>query len=107
MRPVSGTPGEPYGLSMERIDIRTIGRPNGEHHLRPFRGAAAVVAAFAGGVAAVLVALALMGTVGPSDSPGLWAGVAAAALVWLTGLWWRWDAPDARMHTNERERRGF
>ena len=60
-----------------------------------------------GGLAFVLVAIAAFGGVWPADSPALWIGVAAAVAVWLTGLYWRGDAPDARDRESERERRGF
>jgi hypothetical protein len=92
---------------MKRIDVESIGRPEGEHHHLRLRRTAAVVAAVAGGAAFVLASLAIMGTIGPAESAGLWAAIVVAGLVWLTGLWWRWDAPDARTHTDERERRGF
>lgn len=90
---------------MSKIDIEHVGTPHTRLHRT--RAGAGVIAAVAGGVAFVLVAFAALGSVWPADSPALWIGVAAAVAVWLTGLYWRGDAPDARDAESERERRGF
>lgn len=90
---------------MDQIDTDGIGTPH--THFHRTRAGAGVIAAVAGGVACVLLAIAAIGSVSPADSPSLWIGATAAAVVWLTGLYWRGDAPDARDREAERERRGF
>jgi hypothetical protein len=92
---------------MARIDIDSIGRPKGDHHNLRLRRIAAIAAALAGGAAFVLAALVVFGAISPGESAGLWAAIALLAALWVTGLWWRWDAPDSRSSTGERERRGF
>jgi hypothetical protein len=37
----------------------------------------------------------------------MWAVAIVLLAICLTGLWWRWDSPDARDPHYERERRGF
>lgn len=66
-----------------------------------------LVAALAGAVGLLLVGFVVIGSVSPADAA--WAFIAAAALlaIWLTGVWMRWDSPDARDPHHERERRGF
>jgi len=67
----------------------------------------AVIALSAGGVGACLVAEAAIAGITPADSPLLWIGIGIALAVWLTGLYWRGDAPDSRREQTERERRGY
>ena len=90
---------------MSKIDVEHIGTPHPRLHRT--RAGASVIAAVAGGLALVLVAIAALAGVWPADSPLLWIGVGVAVVVWLTGLYWRGDAPDARERESERERRGF
>lgn len=91
---------------MHKIDLTHIG---GTPHTRLHRtrAGAGVIAAVAGGVAFVLLAIAAIGGVWPADSPPLWIGVGVAVAIWLSGMYWRGDAPDARDRESERERRGF
>ena len=92
-----------------KFDAKTLGAPaeGVEHRHHRARAAASLVAAAAGGVAALLVAILGIAGVGPAETTWAWIGLAALALVWLSGLWWRWDSPDRRSPTGERERRGF
>ena len=92
---------------MRRLDLHTIGGPGPHKRLHRVRAVAAVVAALAGGFAAFAATVAIVGGVMPADSPAAWLGIAVLLMVCLTGLWWRWDAPDARESHFERERRGF
>lgn len=91
---------------MHRIDIDSIGGPTHERFHRT-RAGASVVAAVAGGVAIFGLMIAALVGIAPAESPFLWAGIGVFVAVWLTGLYWRWDAPDARELHDERERRGF
>jgi len=90
---------------MSKIDIEHIGTPHTRLHRT--RAGAGVIAAVAGGLAFVLLAFAVVAGVWPGDSAPLWIGLGVAVAVWLTGLYWRGDAPDARDRESERERRGF
>ena len=71
------------------------------------RGGAAVIAAMAGGLGIFLLATAAIAGITPAESPPLWIGIGVAVAVWLTGLYWRGDAPDSRREQTERERRGY
>ena len=88
---------------MGHTDFMSMGRPHGEQRHRTVRAAASIVAASAGACAVLIVSFAVLG------GAAAWAWFAAAGLVVvsLTGIWWRWDAPDARDSHHERERRGF
>ena len=91
---------------MNRFDTRTIGAPtNGPHHQRRLRAAASVVAGTAGAAAALIVGFTLIGGVAPAT--WVWIAVPMLVVLWATGLWWRWDSPDHRNPSDERERRGF
>jgi len=80
------------------------GRSPAQHRLRSLLS---VVAAVAGGLAVVALALALVGSVTPAAASGLWIGMTILFAIWLTGIWWRTDSPDVRGPQRERERRGF
>ena len=88
---------------MTHVDYMNMGRPRTEDRHRTLRALAAIVAAAAGAGAVLIVSFAVLG------GAAAWAWFAAAGLtaVSLTGVWWRWDAPDARNGHHERERRGF
>jgi hypothetical protein len=92
-----------------RFDFKAIGAPSEghEHHHRRLRAGASLIAAFAGGVAALILAMLAIGGIGPGDGMWAWIALPILVLIWLTGLWWRWDSPDSRLHNDERERRGF
>lgn len=81
--------------------------PPGPHPHHRLRAAFSLVAAIAGGLAVVGLIFALIGTVSPAKALGLWIGVVVLMAIWLTGIWWKTDAPDARSSRRERERRGF
>jgi hypothetical protein len=87
---------------MAHTDFMSMGRPQAERH-RTLRAAAAIVAATAGAGAVLVGAFVVLG----GGSTGAWIAVAAMLALSLTGVWWRWDAPDARNPHFERERRGF
>ena len=80
---------------MERLDIGTIGGGAPHEHFHRAR-ARTSLAAVAGGLALFGLSIAIVAGVAPADSAILWVGVAALAVLWLSGLWWRWDSPDAR-----------
>ena len=92
-----------------RLHMNTIGAPadGHEHHHRRVRATASLVAAIAGGLAVLVGAFIAIAGVGPADGTWAWIALPVLAAVWLTGLWWRWDAPDRRPRNDERERRGF
>jgi hypothetical protein len=87
--------------------INTIGAPHaGPHHHR-LRRAASLVAALAGATAALITGFLVIGTVTPFEGAGIYGVVLLLLAVYLTGIWWRWDSPDVRLPSDERERRGF
>ena len=91
----------------DRFDFGTLGAPHGEHRHHGLREFAAVIAAVSGGMAALVVGYFIVGGAGARGEAWAWAVLTVLVLVWLTGLWWRWDSPDKRKKTDERERRGF
>ena len=91
---------------MHKLDMDSIGGPP-HTRLHRTRAGAAVIAAVAGGLAFSLLAIAAIAGVAPAESPLLWLAALVSAAIWFTGLYWRWDAPDARQKELERERRGF
>jgi len=92
-----------------KLDTNAIGAPSEghEHHHKRMRAMASLIAAFAGGVAVLVLGFIAIGGVGPGDGTWAWIALPILTLIWLTGLWWRWDAPDRRLRNDERERRGF
>jgi hypothetical protein len=92
-----------------RFDINAVGAPREqhEHHHRRMRAGASLVAAFAGGLAVLVLGFVVIGGVGPDDGTWAWVALPVLTLIWLTGIWWRWDAPDKRSRNDERERRGY
>ena len=94
-------------LHITNFDAASVGRPAGEHRHHRLREVAAIVSAIAGGLTILLAGLAVMASIPPSESTALWVAIIVLGAIWMTGLWWRWDAPDARMARAERERRGF
>jgi hypothetical protein len=92
-----------------KINISTVGAPAAGHensHKRA-RATASLVAALAGGLAVLVAGFIVVAGVSPGDGTWAWVALPVLIAVWLTGLWWRWDAPDRRTHNDERERRGF
>lgn len=90
-----------------RFDFPAIGRPQTDHKHPRLRGSIALLAGSAGGIGILVVSLAIVSGVTPLEAAALW-GIAMALIgFWLTGVWWRWDAPDKRDSDQERERRGF
>jgi hypothetical protein len=94
-------------MSSRKIDLGTLGAPSGEHRHHRLREFASLIAAVAGALAALVVGFLIVG--GPDAIGAIWAWVALALLiaVWATGIWWRWDSPDRRKKSTERERRSF
>ena len=92
-----------------RFDIKTVGAPSTEagHQHRRARAIASLVAAVAGGLAVLVAGFIAVAGVGPADGAWAWIALPALTLIWLTGLWWRWDAPGRRTRNDERERRGY
>lgn len=93
---------------MTRLDFAAVGRPRrtgAPAHL--MRSIASLVAALAGALGLLLIGFVVFGSVSFADARWAFAAIAVLLVVWLTGLWWRWDAPDARNPHYERERRGF
>jgi type VI protein secretion system component VasK len=93
----------------ERFDIKAVGAPSEgqEHHHHRARATASLIAAVAGGLAVLVFAMLAVGGIGPGDGTAAWIALGVLVVIWLTGLWWRWDAPDRRTRKEERERRGF
>lgn len=87
--------------------INTLGAPHAEHRHHLLRQGASIVAAIAGAAAALVVGFLVVGAVTPAEGAGIYGAVLLLLLVWLSGIWWRWDSPDMRDPNNERERRGF
>jgi membrane protein implicated in regulation of membrane protease activity len=85
------------------FDMGSVGAPRTEHRHHRIREFASLIAAVSGALAALVVGGIIVG------GPSTWTLIALPLLllVWLTGLWWRWDSPDRRKKTDERERRGF
>jgi hypothetical protein len=65
------------------------------------------VAAVCGGFAVLGITLLVVGSVAPAESPWAYVGIGVLVVIWLTGIWSRWDSPDHRAPKDERERRGY
>lgn len=87
----------------KQFDFGTLGAPKGEHRHHRIRELGSLIAAVSGALAALVVGGIIVG------GPSTWTLIALPLLlvVWGTGIWWRWDSPDKRKKTDERERRGF
>ena len=81
--------------------------PRISHHHSRVRAAASIVAALCGGFAVLGVVLLIVGSVTPAEAPAAYIGVVVLTLIWLTGIWSRWDSPDRRTPKDERMRRGY
>ena len=92
-----------------KLNFDAVGAPSEghEHHHTRLRSTASLVAALAGGLAFLVLAFIAIGGVGPGDGTWAWIALPILTVIWLSGLWWRWDAPDRRTRKAERERRGF
>ena len=88
---------------MSHTNLMSIGQPRSEHRHRTLRAAASIVAALAGALGVMITAFAVVG----GASTGTWIAAAVLFAIAATGIWWRWDSPDARDPHYERERRGF
>ena len=88
---------------MTNTDFTSMGRPRHEERHRTLRATAAIVAAAAGATAVLIVAFAVVG----GAATWIWVLAGVLVAVSLTGIWWRWDAPDGRDPHHERERRSF
>lgn len=91
----------------KRFDLGTVGAPSSEHRHHRIREFGSLIAAVAGAASALVIGFFIVG--GHDAVTDIWAWLLLALLVgiWLTGIWWRWDSPDRRAKTDERERRGF
>jgi predicted AAA+ superfamily ATPase len=87
----------------KQFDFGTLGAPEGEHRHHRIREFGSLIAAVSGALAALVVGGIIVG------GPSTWTLIALPILlaVWGTGIWWRWDSPDKRRKTDERERRGY
>ena len=92
---------------MRRPHPSIILPPRAGHHHSRLRAAASLVAALCGGFAVLGAVLLIVATITPAESPVAYVGVGVLTLIWLTGIWSRWDSPDHRMPKEERERRGY
>lgn len=92
---------------MTRFDLAAVGRPRAgtSHHF--VRAAGSILAALAGAAGILLAGFVVFGSVSFVDARWAFLAIALMIVIWLSGLWWRWDAPDARDPHRERERRGF
>ena len=90
-----------------KIDLGTIGAPRSEHRHHRIREFASLIAAISGAAIALVVGFLIVGGSDARQTVLAWVLLAVLTAVWLTGLWWRWDSPDRRKKTDERERRGF
>jgi O-antigen/teichoic acid export membrane protein len=88
-------------------DLGTLGAPSGDSRHHRLRFAASLVAAVSGAVAILVLGFIIISGEGPGDATWAWILLPALVVVWLSGLWWRWDSPDRRKQTDERERRGY
>jgi hypothetical protein len=90
-----------------KFDLGTVGAPSSEHRHHRLRGFGSLIAAGAGALAALVVGFLIVG--GSAAKEDIWAWVALVVLtaIWGTGIWWRWDSPDRRKKSTERERRRF
>jgi hypothetical protein len=91
-----------------KLDLSTVGRPpEGVSHHHHLRLTLSLVAGIAGALAFMLIAFLIIGTVTPAEGAIAYGAAIVLLIVWLTGIWWRWDSPDMRNPALERERRGF
>ena len=92
---------------ISKLDIDVIGAPTSEHRHHRLRELGSLVAAATGALAVMVTGFVIIAGIGPADGAWAWIAVHVLALVWITGLWWRWDSPDRRRKADERARRGF
>ena len=90
-----------------KLDFAAAGRPTATHTHHSLRMVLSLVAALAGAVGVLGAVFLIVGTVSPAHAALSYAGVLVLLAIWATGIWWRWDSPDKRSPSNERERRGF
>jgi hypothetical protein len=91
----------------KRFELGTIGAPSSEDRHRRIRRVGSLIAAVCGAVAALVVGYFIVGGSDARHATWAWVLLAVLVITWLTGFWWRWDSPDVRKQTNERERRGY
>lgn len=90
-----------------RFDLTSAGHPRAPHRHHRLRMALSLIAATAGAVGILTALFLIFGTITPSQAAITWTVVGVLLVVWLSGIWWRWDSPDRRDPGSERERRGF
>jgi hypothetical protein len=90
-----------------KFDLGTLGAPSSEHRHHRLRKFGSLIAGVSGALAALVFGFFIVG--GTAARADIWAWVALVLLIatWATGIWWRWDSPDRRKTSNERERRSF
>jgi hypothetical protein len=90
------------------LDISTLGHPTGDgrrHHR--LRMALSIAAGIAGAIAMMGIVFLAIGTISPGQAAIAYVAIVILLVVWISGIWWRWDSPDVRSPEHERERRGF
>jgi high-affinity Fe2+/Pb2+ permease len=92
---------------MKLPPLNTLGAPEGRHRHHWLRWVASVIAAVAGAAVATIIGLLVVGAITPGMAAEVYGVVLLLLLVWLSGIWWRWDSPDMRDANKERERRGY
>ena len=92
-------------MPLEDFPQRT--RPEAAHRHHRARFIASLIAALAGGCAVLGIAFLAVTTTAPWDAPAVSILILVLFVVWISGLWWRWDSPDRRLVNDERERRGY
>jgi hypothetical protein len=92
---------------VKRYSPGTFGAPTRPHRHHRTRMVLSLISALCGAAAALVAAFIIVAGVGPSRGIVAWIALPVLVVIWLTGLWWRWDSPDRRKRTSERGRRGF
>ncbi|MEA2308694.1 MAG: hypothetical protein QOI65_980 [Thermoleophilaceae bacterium] len=91
----------------KKFDLGTVGAPSSEDRHHRIREFGSLIAAVSAAAAALVVGFLIVGGHDALKAVGAWILLALLIAIWLSGLWWRWDSPDRRKKSNERERRGF
>ncbi len=90
-----------------KFDLGTVGAPRTEHRHHRIREFGSLIAAGAAAIAVLILGFLIVGGSNARGMVGAWIALALLIAIWLTGIWWRWDSPDRRKKSDERERRSF